>query len=780
MKRAFQTAGLLLAVLLAIGVAAPYITADQYGKRLQASLERSLGRRVEIGKVHFSLFEGPGFSVDSVIIHEDPAIGIEPIVYVSEGVGGSLTVRPSLWSLLGGRFVIASITLDTASINLTKSGPASEWGRWNFASFVSPSVMSSTPAIHVRNGRINFKFGDRKSVFYLQETDLDISPPGSIGRAWRVDCSAHPARTDRAAQGLGSFRLKGRWFVDPERVDLDFELDHAGLGELTALMRGQSGSVHGTLTSRLHLGGPIHNIGIEGRLHIEDVHRWDLLPSGRGQDWPLDIRGRLDLIAQHLELQTTSAGNVALPLTAHFRATDYLSQPHWAVGVNWNRFPVGPLLELALHMGAQIPPKLQLGGTIDGAIGYSGQGSFQGELAFHDATLTIPDSPPVRFEQAHILVGRGHVYLSPAVVRTDDQDQAGIEADYAMDPGALDLTISTASMKVASLRAQVALAAVPWLAQVQAGQWQGQLHYHRDALKAAWTGALEVHDAQISVPGLADPLQLAVARAQINGARVELDRVQAQAGKIAFTGQYSYEPASARPHRLRLHAITVDAADLEDELMPTLRRNSGLIARALGRSSLPDWLRDRRVDGTLQIDDLLLGGAHLENLRARLLWDAARVEFENFQARFTGAAVTGRLTASLRGTRPSYRAAMKIKGLGWESGKLDAEGTLDSSGTGIQLLANLSSQGFFVGAALDFGAPGPWRAVSGNYNLTWSSTAPRLHLTSLSLRNAEETYTGSGATQEDGKMVILLTNGTREVRVTGPLDKLKVEEPGKP
>ena len=50
-------------------------------------------RRVELGKVHFNLFKGPGFSVDSVIIHEDPAIGAEPIVYILQG-SGSLEVAP--------------------------------------------------------------------------------------------------------------------------------------------------------------------------------------------------------------------------------------------------------------------------------------------------------------------------------------------------------------------------------------------------------------------------------------------------------------------------------------------------------------------------------------------------------------------------------------------------------------------------------------------------------------------------------------------------------------
>ena len=59
-------------------------------------------------------------------------------------------------------------------------------------------------------------------------------------------------------------------------------------------MRGQTGSVHGTISSRLHLAGPINSIGIMGRLTIEDVHRWDLLPP-QGQGWPLDVRGRLDL-----------------------------------------------------------------------------------------------------------------------------------------------------------------------------------------------------------------------------------------------------------------------------------------------------------------------------------------------------------------------------------------------------------------------------------------------------------------------------------------------------
>ncbi|HTX39825.1 MAG TPA: hypothetical protein VME43_32630 [Bryobacteraceae bacterium] len=761
-----KAAGCALALLLAAGVAAPYFTADQYRARLEGSIERALGRRVELGRVTFSLFNGPGFSVDRVVIHEDPAIGLEPMVYVQDP--GSMEIVPSIWSLLGGRFVIASIRLSDASINLTKTGPADQPGRWNFSSFINRSMMSRAPAIHVRDGRINFKFGDTKSVFYLTNTDLDISPPGSLSGGWKVECSSMPARTDRSAQGLGSFTIDGRWYVAPERVDLNLELDRSGLGELTALVRGQSGSVHGTISSRLHLGGPINNIGIQGRLNIQDVHRWDLLP-GQGQDWPLDVQGRLDLPDQLLELQSSSAANATPPLSVRFRVADYLSQPHWAVAANWNRFPVAPLMELAVHMGAQFPPRLKLGGTLDGALGYSGQGSLQGELAFHDAVLTIPDSPPLGAEQAHIVFDHGVVRLTPAVVRTADQDEARMEAAYSMDEGTLDLSISTDAMKVASLRSQVALAAVPWLEQVRSGQFSGRLAYHRDTGESVWTGDLQLQDARMQIAGLADPLAIAEAHAQIHGARVAIDHLEAQAGPLEFTGDYRYEPGTTRPHRPHLHLAEADASAIEAELAPTLVRG-GLIARAFGRVSLPDWLKRWDVDGSIQIDDLTLAGSHLSGVRAHILWDGGRAELDGLQARLDHAALNGQLAVNLRGASPTYKLAAKVKGLSWQSGKVDAEGLIQTSGTGAQLVANLTSEGVFTGAALDFGSL-TWRSVSGSYQL-----GPRLRLTGLKLRTDDDTYTGRGTALDDAHLVIVLNNGTRDLRMIGTLARLRVED----
>jgi hypothetical protein len=771
-----KLAGGALALLLVLGVVAPYITADRYGERLKGSLERALGRRVDLkSKVTFSLLHGPAFRVagkesSGVVIHEDPSLGIEPVAYV-----GALEVRPSLWHLLFGSFVIASIRLEDASVNLTKSGPASEWGRWNFASIVNPAVMHELPAIHVRNGRINFKFGDDKSGFYLAEANFDVSPPGAIGSGWDVALSAKLERTDRAALGLGDFTLKGRWYVAPERVDLNLELADTGLDELTALIRGQSGGIHGAVTSRFHLAGPVNHIGIEGRLNIEDIHRWDLLPS-KSRGWPLDIRGQLNLLTQVLELQSNSARDVPLPLFVRFRVSDYLSQPRWALAVNWNQFPCDPLMQLARDMGAQLPPRLQLGGTVDGAIGYSGEGSFQGTLGFHNAAVTIPDSPPVRFEHAYLVMDHGHVRLSPAEVRSGDEDRAEIEADYAIDGDTLDLSIVTESMKVSSLRSQVALAAVPWLEQVKTGEWSGQLHYRREPAHTGWTGDLEVKDAQIDVPGLADPLQLAAAHAHIDGSRLALDGIDAQAGKLAFTGEYRYDPDAVRPHRINLHADALDATDIEAAFMPTLRRNTSLIARALRRAALPDWLRGRSAEGAVSVDDLTLAGSHFAHVRGHLIWDEARLEFDGLQANVDRASLTGRLAVNLRGNRPAYKLAARLRGWEWQSGSLNAQGTLETSGIGAQLMANLTSEGALSGTALDLGTPLAWRCISGSFTLAWPEAAPKLKLTALNLRNGDESYTGQGATQENGRLVLLVSNGNKEMRISGPPGKLKVDE----
>jgi hypothetical protein len=270
-------------------------------------------------------------------------------------------------------------------------------------------------------------------------------------------------------------------------------------------------------------------------------------------------------------------------------------------------------------------------------------------------------------------------------------------------------------------------------------------------------------------------VQLSSAQAHIDGVNLGLDHIEAQAGKLAFTGRYQYDPAAARPHRINLQADTLDAADLEAEFLPALRRNTSLIARALRRATLPDWLRGRSAEGAVAVNDLTLAGEHFEHVRGHLIWDEARLEFDALQAGLGRAAITGKLAVNLRGDRPAYKLAARLKGWQWQSGNLDAQGTLETSGVGAQLLANLTSQGAISGAALDLGTPLTWR-MSGSFTLACPQTSPKLRLTALNLRTGDESYTGQGGTQDNGRLVLLVSNGAREMRISGPPGKLKVDD----
>lgn len=770
-RRAARWFGAGCALITLLGIVAPFLGANRYRDRIRAGLQAALGRPVELGDVHFNLFTGPGFTVSKVMIHEDPTYGAEPIAYVE-----SLSARPRLWPLMFGRLQFQSLRLDDAIVNLTRvdAGPGAAW---DFAKLLRRTRFDSLPDLHVRSGRINFKFGDTKSVFYIMNADLDVSPPSGANGSWQLQFSGEPARTDRPARGFGSFSASGAWRPDG-KLEINAQLERSAISEIISLIYGRDIGVHGVVTARAHLAGPPADLHINGAMNIEDVHRWDLLPQ-HGTGWPFEFEGRLNLPAERLELDSHSAAIEAPPLSVRFRVADYLSRPHWGVAFNWNRFQVEPLLTLARHLGAQLPEGLRVAGTIDGAIGYSEQESWQGQVAFRDAAVTIPDSAPVNFEQATLLFDGAHIRLPKAVVRTSGDDLAQIEATYELATGGFDLGVATDSMKVEALQTQASLAAVPILENVQSGVWRGALRY-RYAPRATgeWSGLLYLQDVNLPLPGLAEPVKVQTAQVKLDGMRVALEKARVRAGSLTAQVDYRYEPGAIRPHRVRIAAANVDAAELETLLLPGLQRNRGLFARALGlgRAPAPDWLRDQRVDGSVAVDDLHLAAIDVSQLRARLIWNGTSATLADISGRVENGTVTGRLDVDLRGNEPSYHLAGQVKSVEWNGGTYDADAAIDTSGTGPALLANLRSEGSFTGQSFDDAPLNQFDSVSGCYVLEWARTVPHLRFTELRMPAGDELYLGRGGLDGEGRLLIQVSNGSRQLSMSGTLARLRLDQ----
>ncbi len=760
-----------IVALLAAAVYVPRISADRYRERVHTALENALGREVEIGEVRFRLLPTPGLTISNVTIGEDPKIGAEPVAYVD-----TLTAVPRIASLFGGPLEFASVDLGDASLNLTRVDRADTGVNWNFTSLMRPEALAAFPSVHLRGGRINFKLGDTKSMFYLRNTDVDLWPPDSAEGPWTLRVHAEPARTDRPARfGFGSFMLRGQWLEGSRTTTLDVKLEQSELGDVMTLFNGYESGIHGDVSGDAHLAGPLNRIGIAGRFTVSDLHGWNQTPPG-GNAWRFAIGGAIDATGQTIDLNASAAGSPS-PLAVRYRVSDYLRRPRWGVTVNLNHFPLAPLPEIARNLGWPLPGSIKFDGTADGAVGYSlpeGSPRMDGSMNLANATLIVAGAPPLQIPRADLHFSGSAITLEATEVTNESKESAAIAGSWDANGSKLDVQLSSDGMSIASLRRQISVAGIPLLGNATSGTWRGDLRYRNDAsgLGTGWSGELNLMDAEIPFEAFSEPLHVVSADATIDGAGLSLKRVNLSVGGIEAQGEYRYDALAPRPHKFRITVPEASGPVLEKLLMPTLRRGNFLTyAFNFGRVPQPDWLRNMRADGTIQSGQLDLGSGQFTKLRARGIWEGADVRLAGLETRFGEAAFKGTATIHLAGRQPAYEVAGKLTGLAWRGGTIGAEGTLSTSGTGTALLSNMRAHGSFDGKDIEskegvlagnaLGIPVAYDAVTGTFEWAW----PKLRLPQVVMRSGADTFLGSAELGDNDQFVLKVSDGTKRTQV---------------
>jgi hypothetical protein len=750
---------LAVVAFLAAALYVPRISADHYRDRVHAALEKALGRKVDIGLVRFRLLPTPGLTIENVIIGEDPNIGTEPVAYVD-----TLLAVPRITSLFGGPLEFASVDLGDASVNLARVDRAQAGVSWNFTSLLNPEVLAAFPSVHMRGGRINFKLGDTKSLFYLLNTDVDLWPPDSAEGPWTLRVHAEPARTDRPQHGFGSFVLRGQWLQSNRKATLDVKLEQSELGDMLTLFNGYESGIHGDVSGDAHLAGPLDRIGIAGRMNLSNLHGWSQTPPG-GSGWRFAIGGAIDVTGQTIDLSAKVAGTQS-PLSLRYRVSDYLRRPRWGVTVNLNHFGLAPVPEIARHLGFPVPADFKFDGTADGAVGYSmpdGVPRMDGRMNLAHSTFIVAGAPPLSIPSAELHFAGSAVRLEATEITNESRETAAIAGSWDADGDKLDVELSSDGMSIAALRRQISVAGIPLLGNVTSGTWKGDLKY-RDEV---WSGNLNLMDAEIPFEAFSEPLHVVSADATIDGAGLSLKHVDLSIGGIAAQAEYRYDLAALRPHKFRITVPEASGTVLEKLLMPTLRRGNFLTyAFNFGRVPQPDWLRNMRADGTIGADQFDLGGGRFTNLRARVIWNGMNVRLTGLESQFGDAAFQGAAAIHLAGRQPSYDVQGKLSGLAWRGGTVSADGMLSTSGTGTALLANMRAQGSFDGRNLesrDIVVSGPevYDSVTGTFEWNY----PRLRLPQLVMKSGADVFQGSGEMGDSGQLSVKVIDGTKRTQV---------------
>ncbi|MCZ2154462.1 MAG: AsmA family protein, partial [Bryobacterales bacterium] len=392
---------LAFTLLVALAIAlAPQIPAGRYRGRVEQSMERALQRNVEIGELRFSLWGGPGFTLSDVVISDAPEISPEPFAYV-----GEVRARIALASIWRGEMAFSRITLDQPSVNVAQ-GPD---GGWNFEQMLQRGVGTSSrgdvalPELHVRNGRINFRSGLRKSIYYFRNADLQLAEESHGTGAWLLEFRAEPARTDSFAPRFGTVRGRGRWSPAAGKsgeMEADLEMERSPLAEVASLFRAPRAGLSGFLSVRAHLSGPVDALDIRGNLELSQRGDWGIFATA-GDVARVPLSGFFNLPARRMHLEVSpTAGTTAEPggkapessaseqapavSPPAFEATvDYNQESapgEWLSRIVFGAMPVSQVTGLLQYLDDSFPDYPQLEGDLQGEVVYGSRGGLRGAV----------------------------------------------------------------------------------------------------------------------------------------------------------------------------------------------------------------------------------------------------------------------------------------------------------------------------------------------------------------------------------------------------------------
>ncbi|MBY0503941.1 MAG: AsmA family protein [Bryobacteraceae bacterium] len=611
-------------LLLVLGIVAwrvyqaDFWQANRFREPIRAAIERALGRRVEVqGDLAYSFLKGPGFIVEKVIVHEDPAHGLEPFAYVT-----SLEARLNVWRLFTGHVEFGTLRLDEPSLNLSRQADHGA----NLTPLIQRALSSRAdaglPDVQVRNGRVNFVFNRRKSVFYLTGVDLDLTPIERTG--FRVRFAGEPARTDRRALGFGRFAATGsirfNGSAEPE-VDLSLDLDRTSAAEVATLFERRANHLTGRISTAARLRGPISEIAIAGKLTLEPSRR-ELNPL-RQSGLPLAYHGKLDLRGQTLRLDSLPADNPTLPaLALRFRSREILRDPRWAALFTLRQQEIQPVVGFLRSFGYELPEPTSFGGTVSGTFGLS-MGGYEGMAVYE----RLAESETVN--NASLLVD------GPRVV---------------FETGFRDLAVEQFRGAFNSLFGAWAPGFVTDISQ---GKLTGNLRFDLEGEKGAWSGTFRT-TPRLKLDGLLEPVETEALTVELAAGRMTVPQFHGRVGGVSFDASYRYEPGVTIPHLFSLTLPTLDLGEAQRLFAPTLARQSTM-ARTFGlaNGAVPEWLARRQAEGTVRVGSLIWNGKSYPNVRARVRWQGANVEIDNIEL----ASGRGSVKIDLSGGVPVYDVA---------------------------------------------------------------------------------------------------------------------------
>jgi hypothetical protein len=607
---------LALLLLLAVGWIAPqYFSAERYRQRVQLGLERALGRGASFGAISFHLLPRPGFTLENVVIAEDPAFGAEPFARVDR-----MDCDFRLRSLLPWRLDILRLSLERPSFNLVRNS-AGKWNVENLLGSVAKNARAARTAkpgpagfqLEASDARLNFKLQDEKKPLAVDnvEARLDLDP--SQGKV-NFKVIGDPVRTDLLLPTPGELELEGQWVRGGTlggSLDATLATHGALLYDWIPLLTDHNPGIYGVLDASAHLGGTVFDPTVEGRIRIAQLHRWDQPPPSSKIDSEIFFRGSYDRTHARLTVESVDASFADSHLHLTGSVEDLRTVPVLDLVVAVERSHLEDFRALAGRFESRLGD-WSASGRVDALMTIQGPWTarrYGGFLQIRDVRLATP-SGSFHVSDISARVDHGHVRLAPLTVALAPRVELAVEGQIEPPtPSAklirnrhagLDQSPSPYQYRLTLAARSVPLGDLLRFARALGVKAAGSVDARGDATAgfvltgSAWplalpeiAGHVDLRGARLFIPGLTEPLNLPKARIQFRNKTVTAAPIVAVLGTSVFTGRVEHEGDRSQPWKfdLRANTLRVEQGALWFDVLGN-RQPLSLLARLPGLRSL--------------------------------------------------------------------------------------------------------------------------------------------------------------------------------------------------
>lgn len=692
MRKALKVvAGLLVLIVIALLAAPFFLDVNKYHDRIQAELQKKLGRQVSLGTMHLSLIPF-AFKVENAVIAEDPSF--------SKGKNFAeakeLYVTAALMPLLHGDMQIKSLELRQPKIELMRNAE----GVWNFSSLMGtappekgqpqqpqrqpaskPSAATPEPQkqraisledLKITDGQVAltdvqksqkrevYDHIDLRLVGYAPDKPFDFELaahlPGSGAQLIKLAGKAGPVNQDDSLK-------------TPFKGNVD--LDHVSLGALQNFM--QSATLKdsdGVATGKADLSNENGKVSGSGSLKLEQARF-------NGHDLGYPIAADFDLSADmNSKLLNISKGNLKLGATPLAISGVVNAQPTPAqvdVRLKASNVSIEEAARLAASFGVAFNPSTKIAGQLSADVraqGSSKSPALNGSLSGRDLTISGAQlKSPVKVNAIELA-------LSPDAIRSNNftasTGRTNVALQFALsqytspNPN-VDATVRTLNADLGELLT-IAKAYGVSAAEGLNGSGAAALDLHATGpIKGAGamnlSGSGKLQNATINSDTLTKPLQVRNADLRFTQNSAVFDNLNASIGSTNASGNLTARNFTEPQVQFALNADKVNVVELKSIFKSEPQKAAGwsLVPSAHAAApAAPSLISKTSGTGTVAIGTVINDKLVLNNVRSDVTIDRGVIKLAPVTAEAYGGTTTGTIVVDARNTPMRYTVDTKL------------------------------------------------------------------------------------------------------------------------